>query len=365
VWEAVHRETGLPIVADYFTRIHRLSGVTVTDQTLFDALCTIGDALRVRWTKDGDFLLCRGTSYLWDKLKEVPDRYLKRWVADRNANGELPLADLVEMASLSDTQLSSKVVAEAIRHCWGVREWRHVLFNRRSVRFVAALTPDQRRRAMEPGRLPFTELTPAQQQIAVEMVNANNDEMGPYRIEFQLFTAEQGAKMFVQVNYVPAGRYVWNAVPSLPRVSGRTAEETLAAARQIAPEASPPQVRLDGDGYFAAGVTFDPRRAGGPQAARVGQPASSAEEDWRVFLDLEEVPIRDAVKAICDQAKREYLVDEDVPTSTRVTLHAQGIKLSIALDLLAKLVGLQWTEETRDAKRLIHVGKNVRAGSTH
>ena len=59
----------------------------------------------------------------------------------------------------------------------------------------------------------------------------------------------------------------------------------------------------------------------------------------------------------------EYLVDDDVPASTRVTLHAQGIKLSTALDLLTKLVGLQWAEETRDAKRLIHVGKNVRAGS--
>jgi hypothetical protein len=112
-----------------------------------------------------------------------------------------------------------------------------------------------------------------------------------------------------------------------------------------------------------------------PRPARVSETSSplrcsygfglSAEEDTLIDLDLVEIPVRDAVKAICDQAKREYLVDDDVPASTRVTLHTRSVKLATALDVLTKLVGLQWAEETRDSKRLIHVGKNVRAASSY
>src|SRR4029077_14811348 len=92
-------------------------------KSLFEMLCTVADAMGGRWQKDGDFLLCRSASYFSDDLKEVPNRYLQRWSRDRDANGGLPLADFLEMASLPDPELDSTVVAEAIEHCWGLPEW--------------------------------------------------------------------------------------------------------------------------------------------------------------------------------------------------------------------------------------------------
>src|SRR5262249_53734575 len=57
IWEAIHRATGLPIVADHYTRLYPLDRMRVRSQPLFEALCTVGDALGVRWRKDGDFLV--------------------------------------------------------------------------------------------------------------------------------------------------------------------------------------------------------------------------------------------------------------------------------------------------------------------
>src|SRR5262249_11284215 len=118
VWEEVHRVTGRPVLADAYTRLYALSAVMVGRKPLFDALCQVGDALGARWKQDGEFLLCRSTSYFWDKLKEVPNRDLARWQRDSQREGGLPFSDLLEMASLSDPQLDSTRVRQGIRHCW-------------------------------------------------------------------------------------------------------------------------------------------------------------------------------------------------------------------------------------------------------
>jgi hypothetical protein len=262
VWEVVHRETGLPIVADYFTRMHPLDQVTVTDQTLFEALCTVGDAMRVRWTKDGDFLLGRSTSYLWDKLKEVPSRHIQRWIAGRDAKGDLPLGDLIEMAAQPDTQLDSEVVAEAIGHCWGLPEWIQAHRSRQRLRFVATLMPEQLRRAQEPERLPFKDLTASQQQAAMEMYYAEQAEFERQGAKSSPITPERWANAWIYANYVPAGRYAWEGFLGSPTAAGRTAEEALISARRLWPAISPQQVRLERSGYFSAGVTFHLRRLG-------------------------------------------------------------------------------------------------------
>src|SRR4029453_2059638 len=115
--------------------------------TLFDALCRAGDTLSLRWKKDGNFLLARSTSYFWDKLKEVPNRLLGRWQADRRAAGGLPLEDLLEMATLTDQQLDSRFVGEGVVHAWGLREWGMLAGRaplRPYARYLAVLTPLQR-----------------------------------------------------------------------------------------------------------------------------------------------------------------------------------------------------------------------------
>jgi hypothetical protein len=255
VWEAVHRETGLPIVADAYTRLCPVAKVVVSRKTLFAALCQVGDAMGERWTKDGDFLLGRSTSYFWDKLKEVPNRFLQRWTKDRDANGGLPLADFLEMASLSDQQLGSGLVAEGIMFGWGLREWSSLVEveTRRRARFLATLTPEQRQRALQPSRLPFKDLTPEQQQAAFqreeEARQVTESERGyaaPIKPDWWLHAA-------VCAWYVPAGWYLVSSPGGPGPIGGRTAAEALAAARRVYPPASPQEVRYASEGWFDAG----------------------------------------------------------------------------------------------------------------
>src|SRR5205823_9991992 len=91
VLEALHRATGLPVGADYYSRLFKRESVSVHGQTIFAALNQLGDAMRLRWTKEGSWLQFRSTSYYDDRLKEVPNRLLDRWAAARARNDFLPL----------------------------------------------------------------------------------------------------------------------------------------------------------------------------------------------------------------------------------------------------------------------------------
>jgi hypothetical protein len=275
VWEAVHQATGLPIVADSYSRIWQAPMVTHSQKPLFELLCSVGDTLGARWTKDDRFLLCRTTSYLWDRLTEVPNRLLQRWSRDREANGGLPFADFLEMARLSDQQLDTATEPPPIRHCWGLREWgllgspspgTTLDRNRLRARFLTTLTPEQLRRAMEPAGLPFKELPLAQQQSAMQLQYAilKAIELDGAKAPTVLPEDFTNAQIFAE--YIPAGWYCWappwfppdkpSPVPLGP-VGGRTAAEALAAARRLYPQASPDQVRPPvGNGHFTAGIRF-------------------------------------------------------------------------------------------------------------
>jgi hypothetical protein len=271
VWEAVHRATGLPIVADYYTRIYRLDAVTIERKPLFDALCTVGDNLSARWKKDGNFLLCRSSSYFWDKLKEVPNRYLQRWTQDREENNGLPLADMLEMASRPDQELDSRLVGEGIEHCWGLMEWYGLSGDdsrmiRRHGRFAAILTPEQLRRALQPAGLPFKELTPSQQQAAIQLDSDDSQAMQWRDQSTQPVRADWWPHYVIELEYVPAGWYAWS--PPLAShtgpwdgptryFGGRTAAEALAAVRQVYPPASAQDVQKQELGRFWAGFHFE------------------------------------------------------------------------------------------------------------
>jgi hypothetical protein len=90
-----------------------------------------------------------------------------------------------------------------------------------------------------------------------------------------------------------------------------------------------------------------------------------AEDATRVDLDLDNVPVREAVKRICDQAKQEYKIDDDVPDTTRVTVRARDVRLFTALDLVTQAAGIGWAAEAKDSKPMIHVGKSVRGSGIY
>jgi hypothetical protein len=170
VLEALHRATGLPIVADFYTRLHQPETVTVRNQSAFAALNRLADAMRLRWNKEqgtggaSPWLQFRSTSFYDDRLKEVPNRLLTRWADARRRHGFLTLEELVEIAGLPDAPLKGEEMAEGARLCFGLAEWdlarnQWVLDN---LRFLAQLTPAQRQEAMTTAGLPMIRMTLAQ-----------------------------------------------------------------------------------------------------------------------------------------------------------------------------------------------------------
>jgi hypothetical protein len=254
VWEAVHDATGAPVVADAYSRLFEAKGMEVEQMSRFEALCRLGDRMGVRWQRDGQFLMGRSVTYLWDKVKEVPARHLRRWRADYDEQGFLPLDDLLEAATLPDRHLESAAIGQVIGHCWGLEDWIVIgegaslplgingpRVTRPYARFLTLLSSGQRASAQRQG-LSFEELLPAQQQALIELLG--KDRRSPREVVGVRF----------RVDYAPAGTFVWYPAArtkseverlerTVPFVTGKTAEETLAAARRAYPQAQAGQVK--------------------------------------------------------------------------------------------------------------------------
>jgi hypothetical protein len=252
VWEEVHERTGLPVVADAYTHLYKLSKVSMDHGTVFDVLCGAGDEMGTRWRKDGDFLVARSTSYFWDKIKEVPNRLLERWKQDSARNSGLPLEDLLEMATLSDAQLGSRTVGLGITHCWGLDEWGIIgggpfvageiipAEMLKTARAVRTLSPEELKDARGNG-LPLS-------RLSADKLQALAREFGRVRPDG---SRDEGAR--AKIDYVPSGWYVWRPTVTekrweaeakhWPLVYGRTREEVLARARRYDPGTEPGSVQ--------------------------------------------------------------------------------------------------------------------------
>jgi Sigma-70, region 4 len=265
VLEAFHHATGLPIVADYYTRLYPVDTVSVRDGTRFEALNRLTDAMRLRWRKDGAWLQFRSATYYHDRPKEVPNRLLSRWSAARKKQGVLTLDDLVEIAELSDAQLDATEMAEGARVLWGLEEWelgRNGLL-RRGLRFLAGFTPAQRQETMSATGLEFARMPLAQQQEFLRL--ALNPDASPLQSLDELVGAalrvdytQPGWFQWGDVNRVEAVRWVIpiqeeGARPDVPTernvrartpvrrllrppIRERTLEATLQAVRRVAPQ---------------------------------------------------------------------------------------------------------------------------------
>jgi RNA polymerase sigma-70 factor, ECF subfamily len=241
VLEALHRASGRPIVADYYTRLYPLGEVSAQNVPLFEALNRLADAMYVRWSKDGSWLQFRSATYYHDRLKEVPNRLLARWAESRRKHGALTLDDLVEIAQLSDAQLGAESMAEGARLCCGLTEWdlaraRHL---RSHLRYLAGLSPTQRNEALSDRGLAFTRLSlPQQQQFIALALGADAD---PSKVGL-----DDLAPATLRVEYtVPGGRqWIAPQVPggmarfapqTSPRVSEKTRQAALEAMRRFDP----------------------------------------------------------------------------------------------------------------------------------
>jgi RNA polymerase sigma-70 factor (ECF subfamily) len=257
VLEALHHATGVPIVADYYTRLFPVSTVSVQNMPLFDALSHLGDAMRMRWTRDpqGSWLQFRSTSYFHDRVKEVPNHLLSRWAEARQKHGTLTLDDLVEIAGLSDAQLNAQEMAEGARLCFGLAEWDVARSDnlREHLRYLAGFTPAQRHETMSGTGLALTRMPLTQQQRFLALALSPDDP--------PLFSLEELAGATLRVDYTVPGWYelavpdpawrLWLAPVTpgrqgsravRPPVREQTREAALLAARRLDPQTEEAQI---------------------------------------------------------------------------------------------------------------------------
>jgi hypothetical protein len=243
VLEALHRATGMPIVADSYTRLYKRGDVAARNQPLFEALNQLADAMRLRWDKEGPWLRFRSTSYYDDRVKEVPNRLLTRWATSRREHGALTLEELIEISQLSDAQLDAADMAEGARDCFGLKEWD--VARDRSLRphlhYLAELTPTQRQEAQSLTGLAFGSMSLAQQQRYIALAFGSRTD------DLQSLQELSGATL--RLAYTQPGGFEWR-VPGPPGwlemqpspVRERTHEAALQAARQLRPQMEPAEI---------------------------------------------------------------------------------------------------------------------------
>jgi RNA polymerase sigma factor (sigma-70 family) len=289
VLEALHRASGLPIVADFYTRLDKPEDVSVRHVPLFDALNRLADTMRLRWHKDGEWLQFRSTSFYDDRLKEVPNRLLNRWVASRREHGALTLDDLCEIAELRDVQLDAGEMAEGAREYLGLAEWdvaRDGLL-RPHFRFLASLTPSQRQEATTAAGLLLTRMSLSQQQQFIALgvrggpLQSLNDLAGAtLRVDYTRPGAfqwgEAGGSGFYTRWVVPLGPGPRDQRVPRPPIVARTREQALAAVQRVDP-------RLR-EALLQAVRRADPRIDGGLSSFEAQQIFPTQLDLWFVYV---------------------------------------------------------------------------------
>jgi hypothetical protein len=171
VEEAIHKATGLDIVADYYTRLFPPGEFVAKEMTRFDALCHLGDRMHALWNKDSDLILFRSTSFFNDRLTEIPNRLLTRWMASRKKNGALTVEDCIAISRLTDAQLDSQRIEDGVRAQYGLKEWEQVKAEnmRPHWRFLAGFPPSLQQKAMSEQGVTFAEIPISLQQRYVAL----------------------------------------------------------------------------------------------------------------------------------------------------------------------------------------------------
>jgi hypothetical protein len=215
VLEALHRQSGVNIVADYYTRLYPATEVTVKGTKLFAALNRLADRMRFKWTKDRGWLQFRSTGFFNERPKEVANRLLERWSASVKEHGTLTGEDLVEIAQLTDAQLDSASMAEGARVLYGLKQWNLAATGnfRRHWRFVGTFGTPQRKALWEGKAISFESMALSQQQWYFSATMGQRSDLGQARLEDM-----RGSTL--EVEYLPAtgaGAETTTAAPEAAR----------------------------------------------------------------------------------------------------------------------------------------------------
>jgi beta-lactamase regulating signal transducer with metallopeptidase domain len=186
--EALHRATGLQIVADGYIRARLAPESVAGERSVVSILDQVANELDYTWRKEGSLIFLRSRPYYRDRVEEVPERILRPWRRQVTANRAATLDHLAWLAAaLTDPQ------AHGVHQYWGwYFEDTPALppnrgaggFNgsRQHLRFWAGLGPAQRRAALAGRILPAAQMTSAQRQAFLTALMApagyENDPSG-------------------------------------------------------------------------------------------------------------------------------------------------------------------------------------------
>jgi hypothetical protein len=172
VMEAIHKASGMDVIADYYTKFYVPAEISCTGATLFAGLSQISDRMRTRWSKQEGWLQLRSTGFFNDRLQEVPTRLLRSWAAARKDKGHLGVDELIEMAQLADAQLDAAAAGLGARAQHGLVEWELVHNGnlRAYWRFMGSLSTGQRATLMSASGLSLDKLRPSIQERFVATV---------------------------------------------------------------------------------------------------------------------------------------------------------------------------------------------------
>ena len=215
---AIHRATGLDVVADSFVPARLNPALLRGRKPLVEVLQKVAEELDYTWEKRGKLLLLRDRRFYRDRPAEVPDRIVKPFRERVLRAGALDLDELAGLvAALDDTQVRS------MHRYWGwylgterILPTATLFQHRQHLRFWAGLSPAQRSALRAGQSLPVAQLLPAQRgRWAAALTSPPESANTPSEVratptpadmeagEFRLSIAEQQLLMFTRA--VPDG----------------------------------------------------------------------------------------------------------------------------------------------------------------
>lgn len=87
--------------------------------------------------------------------------------------------------------------------------------------------------------------------------------------------------------------------------------------------------------------------------------------DTHVKLDVRSADIRDTLKKVLEQAKLDYVLEEDVPEDIKRSFTFENVPVATALDVVCKSAEIGWRAERREKKAFIRIGKKYARGTRY
>jgi len=179
--QAVSRETGLSVISDYFTPYpDTVPGEAQQGLPLWRLLDLVGEDRGYQWQKVGQCLVFHHVRWYDMIAREVPEHLLVAYRKKLDEQGQLTLEDVAALA-VAMARAPEASVPWDLRQAGLQPRDAFGLFSF----FRVPISPSQLARARSPEGLPFQEMTPAQRQQVLKIIESHG---GDSAAEFQNIT---------------------------------------------------------------------------------------------------------------------------------------------------------------------------------